>query len=106
MQGRLAPLDFLATAHMARYKMVTPEVPWLSSPLHTCMLSHFSRVQLFVTLWTEAPQALLSMGIPQARILEWVAISHSRAPQYSPPITIKPPPFKFAFNHGVVWEYS
>ena len=26
------------------------------------MLSHFSRVQLFVTLWTVARQALLSMG--------------------------------------------
>ena len=37
------------------------------------MLSHFSCVQLFVTLWTVAHQAPLSMGIPQARILEWVA---------------------------------
>ena len=27
-----------------------------------CMLSHFSRVQLFATLWTVACQALLSMG--------------------------------------------
>ena len=27
-----------------------------------CMLSHFSRVQLFVTLWTVAHQAPLSMG--------------------------------------------
>ena len=26
------------------------------------MLSHFSRVQFFVTLWTVARQALLSMG--------------------------------------------
>ena len=42
-----------------------------------CMLSHFSRVQLFVTLWTVAHQAPLSMGILQARILEWVAISFS-----------------------------
>ena len=28
---------------------------------HACMLSHFSRVQLFVTLWTVAHQAPLSM---------------------------------------------
>ena len=35
----------------------------------------FSRVRLFVTLWTEACQAPLSMGFFQARILEWVAIS-------------------------------
>ena len=34
-----------------------------------------SRVQLFVTPWTVAQQAPLSMGFSQARILEWVAIS-------------------------------
>ena len=39
------------------------------------LLSH---VQLFVTLWTVAHQAPLSIGILQARILEWVAISFSR----------------------------
>ena len=30
--------------------------------MHACMLSHFSRVRLFVTLWTAARQAPLSMG--------------------------------------------
>ena len=35
-------------------------------------------VQLFVTPWTVARQAPLSMGILQARILEWVAMSSSR----------------------------
>ena len=35
-----------------------------------CVLNHFSHVQLYATLWTVAPQALLSMGILQARILE------------------------------------
>ena len=30
-----------------------------------CMLSHFSRVWLFVTLWTVARQAPLSMGFPR-----------------------------------------
>ena len=34
------------------------------------VLSHFSHVQLFVTLWTVAHQAPLSVGILQARILE------------------------------------
>ena len=33
---------------------------------------------LTVTPWTVACQASLSMGILQARILEWVAISFSR----------------------------
>ena len=41
----------------------------------------------FVTLWTVARQARQSMGILQARILEWVAISFSRG--YSRP-RIKP----------------
>ena len=36
------------------------------------------RVQLFVTLWTAAHQALLSMGFSQARILERVAIPSAR----------------------------
>ena len=30
--------------------------------VHACVLSHFSPVRLFVTLWTVACQALLSMG--------------------------------------------
>ena len=30
-----------------------------------CVISHFSHVRLFVTLWTVAPQAPLSMGILQ-----------------------------------------
>ena len=37
-----------------------------------------SYVQLFGTPQTVAHQAPLSMGILQARILEWVAISFSR----------------------------
>ena len=38
------------------------------------MLSLFTHVQLFATLWTVAHEALLSMGILQARILEKVAV--------------------------------
>ena len=44
------------------------------------ILSHFSRVWLSATLWTVAGQAPLSMGILQARILEWVAMPSSRGP--------------------------
>ena len=43
-----------------------------------CVLRCFSHVLLFVTLRTVAHQALLSMGILQARILEWVAVHTSR----------------------------
>ena len=42
------------------------------------MLSHFSRVRLSAALWTIAHEAPLSMGILQARILEWVAMPSSR----------------------------
>ena len=42
------------------------------------MLSHFSHVWVFETLWTVASQAPLSMGILQTRILEWVSMSPSR----------------------------
>ena len=38
----------------------------------------FSHVKLFTTLWTVARQAPLSMGILQARILEWAAMPSSR----------------------------
>ena len=32
------------------------------SPMHACMLSRFSRVRLYATLWTAAHQAPLSTG--------------------------------------------
>ena len=41
---------------------------------HACVLSRFSGVHLFATLWTIAHRAPLSMGILQARILERVAL--------------------------------
>ena len=37
------------------------------------MLNLLSQIQLFVTLWTIALEAPLSLGILQARILEWVS---------------------------------
>ena len=42
------------------------------------LLSRFSCVQLLATPWTVGHQAPLSMGILQARILEWVAVLSSR----------------------------
>ena len=48
------------------------------------MLSRFSRVQLFMTLWTAAHQALSVHGILQARIVVWVAMP-------SPPGTLTHP---------------
>ena len=43
-----------------------------------CVFSHISLVRLSVTQWTVAHQAPLSMGILQARILEWVAMPSSK----------------------------
>ena len=43
-----------------------------------CHAQSLSCVRLFSTPWTVAHQALLSMGILQARILEWVAIPSCR----------------------------
>ena len=40
---------------------VLSDVLWVQEAL-VCMLSHFSRVRLFVTLWTMARQAPPSMG--------------------------------------------
>ena len=58
------------------------EVPFIWSTNIFFVIWHYawplSHVQLFVTPWTVAHQASLSMGILQARILEWVAISFSR----------------------------
>ena len=42
-----------------------------------CLLSHFSRVWLFATLWTVACQVPLVHGILQARTLEWLAMPSS-----------------------------
>ena len=47
------------------------------SGVYVCVCS-LSPVQLFVTPWTVAHQAPLSMGVVPARILEWVAVSSSR----------------------------
>ena len=42
-----------------------------------CLLSLFSHVQLFVTLWTIAYQSSLSMRFSRQRILEWIAMPSS-----------------------------
>ena len=49
-----------------------------SSPVVLCALL-LSHVRLFAIPWTVALKAPLSMGILQVRILEWVAMSSSRA---------------------------
>ena len=69
---------FVCTSHGPHSEACRICCPGPSSvPCRLCaaVLSRFSRVRLFVAPWTVAHQAPLSMGILQARILEWVAIS-------------------------------
>ena len=59
------------------------QLSWLSGShgyMHACMclLSRFSPVWLFATLWTVASQASLSMGFFKPRILERVTMPTSR----------------------------
>ena len=46
-----------------------------------CVLSHFNRVQLFVTLWTKDSQAPLSLG--SEYWLEWVSMPFTRGSSQS-----------------------
>ena len=58
--------------------VITPS--WLAGrrSFLTVIQVSLSHIRLFVTPWTVACQAPLSMGILQARILEWVAVPSSR----------------------------
>ena len=59
---------------------------------HVCACAQsLSRVQLFATPWTVAHQAPLSMGILQARILEWVAMPSLQGDRPNPGIEPKSP---------------
>ena len=53
---------------------------WQATVCACCVLICFSRVQLFVTLWTVTRLAPPSMGILQVRILEWVFPSPGALP--------------------------
>ena len=83
-------LNIVALDHPAlNYEIILYELLWFS-PLFNpqtkkavsinnvcCVLSLFSCIQLFATLWTIALQAPLSMRFSKARILEWVAMPFS-----------------------------
>ena len=72
-----------------------------------CIVSCFSRVQLWVTAWTLAHQAPLSMGILQARILEWVAMpspGHLPNPGIEPVSLTSPTLAGRFFTTSATWE--
>ena len=62
-------------------RVAFPWKRWYNIPhvaMHACMWSCVSHFQLSATQWTVALEAYLSMGILQARIVEWVAMPSSR----------------------------
>ena len=60
----ILPACLLTTQHLPSLSHAPSAVTPIHNPSShsTCVLSHFSHVQLFVTPWTVACQALLSMG--------------------------------------------
>ena len=76
----LVPLPYCQCFKFQSFFCVCVIVPNYSFNLllYECILSCFSCVWLYATLWTVARQAPLSMGILQARILDWVAMPYSR----------------------------
>ena len=76
--GQEDPLEKEIETH---FSVLGWEIPWTEEPvrltfLHCAYL--LSHVQLFVTPWTVAHKAPLSMGFLQARKLVWVAMLFSR----------------------------
>ena len=68
---------------------------------HVWVLSH---VWPCVTSWTIARQAPLSIGILQARILEWVAISSSRRSSRPRDWTLVSSIGKWILYYWITWE--
>ena len=69
-----------STSHLNTFTQNEQSGP-LAVPMCACLRAQsLSHVQLFATPWTAARQAPLSMGILQARMLEWVAVPFSRGP--------------------------
>ena len=69
------------TAILNIQRAAFPWKRWYNIPyvaMHACMWSWVSHFQLSATQWTAALEAYLSMGILQARIVEWVAMPSSR----------------------------
>ena len=76
----ILPAYLLTTQHLPNLSHAPSAVTPIHNPSSpsTCVLSHFSPVQLFVTPWTVCSLPGSSVhGILQARTLEWAAISSS-----------------------------
>ena len=80
------------------------EMTWLdgtatSTDMRVCVLSCFSGVWLFETLWTVSSQSPLSTGVLQARILEWSSQPRDRACMSSVSCVVR-----WALTTSATWE--
>ena len=66
---RYLKYSLIAYVNFSQYNFKSSDGSFVGMCMCGCVPSHFSHVQLFVTLWTVARQAPLSIGILQARIV-------------------------------------
>ena len=88
------------------YLVITP-TEWSFNIYMCAVLSHVSRVQLFVTPRTIVCQAPLSMGILQARILEWLPSplpGDVPDPEIKPSFLLSPALAGRFFTTSATWE--
>ena len=79
----------------------------LPSLMHPCMLSHFSRVQLCVTLWTAAHQALMSKGFSRQEYwsgLPCLSPGDLPDPGIKPESLMSPALASVFFTSSTTWE--
>ena len=75
--------------------------------VHECILSHFSYVQLFVTLWTRTLQVPLSMGFSRQEYwsgLPWPPPRDLHNPGIEPVSLTSPVLVGGFFTTGATWE--
>ena len=82
--------------------------PWWETKIpYPCMLSRFSRVRLFATLWTVACQASLSMGF--SRQEDWSGLpcpppGDLPQPEIEPPSLVSPALADGFFTTSATWQ--
>ena len=73
----LKPLAWSGVPASGRGRQLLGTVPWAERRKRQACVCLVAQSYLTVTPWTIAGQVPLSMGILQARMLEWVAIPFS-----------------------------
>ena len=79
--------SLIAYVDFSQYNFKASEGSFVRTCMCVCMPSHSSHIQLFVTPWTVACLAPMSIGILQARIVEWVSMPSSWGPSWPRDLT-------------------